>query len=263
MVDLHNHTFRCNHADGTPEEYLQTALRQGIKIFGFSDHAPMDFDSGYRMDFSEMEEYEREIRQLAEKYRDKITLLLGYEVDFTPSSNFNYQILSRPVDYLIGSVHFLDRWGFDNPQFLKEWNSRRIDEVYQEYFYHLLRLVRSGYFQIVAHLDLIKIFGYRPSDWDKFGIKRYVEPVLIEIKRQGMVVELNSAGWRKPIGEPYPSYKIIKEMARLKIPITFGSDAHKPEQVGYRLMELKKIAYQVGYREVAYFKAKKIYFYPL
>jgi histidinol-phosphatase (PHP family) len=260
LVDLHNHTSRCKHAVGTPREYLDRAVLLGIDVYGFADHAPLwYFDEEYRMGREELEEYEREIRQLAAEYRHRIEVLVGYEVDFTPRSKFFNPILDRPVDYLIGSVHFLDRWGFDNPKFIHLWRERDVDEVYREYFEVVLEMVKSGHFQIVGHIDLVKVFGYRPS----VKCEELVAPVLEEAKRRGVAVELNSAGWRKPVREQYPSEEILGLMREVGVDITFGSDAHSPDQVGYRLEELVQLAKKFGWREGVYFKNKRPVKFPL
>ena len=83
---------------------------------------------------------------------------------------------------------------------------------------------------------------------------------LLAIKNSNMVLEINTAGYRKPIGEPYPSYELIKEAYKLGIPITFGSDAHEPTQVGLFSDEIVKMAKEIGYKECAYFKQKNINF---
>ena len=162
IIDLHNHTPLCNHATGDMQEYINKAIKKGIKVFGFSDHAPMNFDEKYRMKFEEMQQYENEVLKLKEKYKDEIKILLGYEVDFTPM--VDERVLKREVDYLIGSVHFLDNWGFDNPEFIKEWENRDVDDIYNEYFSKIIELANSKLFDIVDHLDLIKVFGYKPRD---------------------------------------------------------------------------------------------------
>jgi histidinol-phosphatase (PHP family) len=97
MIDIHNHTPLCNHATGTPEEYVKKAIEKNIKIYGFADHAPMEFDEKYRMNFEDMQNYENEINSLKEKYKDKIKILIGYEVDFTPY--VDERVLKRDVDY--------------------------------------------------------------------------------------------------------------------------------------------------------------------
>ncbi len=79
-IDLHNHTTRCNHATGTVDEYIERAIELGIDIYGFSEHAPMDFDEHYRLKFDEMALYEQEIREAKERYRDDIKILLAYRL---------------------------------------------------------------------------------------------------------------------------------------------------------------------------------------
>ncbi|HIQ50925.1 MAG TPA: PHP domain-containing protein, partial [Nautiliaceae bacterium] len=110
IIDLHNHTPLCKHATDSPKEYIQKAIEQSIDIYGFSDHAPMNFDTKYRMSFEEMDLYEKEINFLKNEFKN-IKILLGYEVDFTPY--VDEKVLKRKVDYFIGSVHFLNNWGFD------------------------------------------------------------------------------------------------------------------------------------------------------
>jgi len=124
-IDLHNHTSRCNHAEGTIDEYIERAIELGIDIYGFSEHAPMDFDSHYRLDFDEMQDYTNDILNLKKKYQNEIEILLGYEVDYL-KGHMDERVLNANVDYLIGSVHFLDKWGFDNPEFIGGWESRNI-----------------------------------------------------------------------------------------------------------------------------------------
>jgi len=123
LVDLHNHTPLCNHAKGEIEAYIKAAIDAKTQYFGFSDHAPMDFDPQYRMAFSQMQAYERSILEAKERYHDSITILLGYEVDFL-QGYMDERVLSADVDYLIGSVHFLEEWGFDNPEYIDTYKSK-------------------------------------------------------------------------------------------------------------------------------------------
>jgi len=204
MIDLHNHTILCNHAEDSMDEYIQNAIKKGIKIYGFTDHAPMNYDEKYRMNFEEMDIYEKWIDSLKEKYKDKIKILKGYEVDFTPE--IDKKVIERKVDYFIGSVHFLNNWGFDNPEFLSEWKKRDVDDVYKEYFSLIEKMVESKIFDIVGHLDLIKVFGYRPQGNIKEIAKRAIE-VIADNK---MVVEINTAGIRKAVNEPYPSVELLE-----------------------------------------------------
>ena len=258
LVDLHNHTSLCNHAQGSIDEYIQAAIDKDIKYFGFSDHAPMDFDPGYRMSFDQMNSYENEVKTAKEKYEDKIEILLGYEVDHL-KGHMDERVLNANVDYLIGSVHFLDKWGFDNPEFIGRYENQDIDEIWQKYFEAIKEMAKFGQFDIVGHLDLIKVFKFLP----KKDIRLIATDALREIKKADMVMEINMSGLRKPIGQPYPSKELIQQAYELDIPITFASDAHKPSQVGLFDSEIVKLAKDIGYTKVAIFKNRDREFLPI
>lgn len=252
IVDLHNHTVLCNHAEGTIDQYIQKAINNNTKYFGFSDHAPMDFDPKYRMGFSQMQKYEADILAAKEKYKDKIEVLLGYEVDYL-EGYMDERVLNVNVDYLIGSVHFIDKWGFDNPEFIGKYEEMDIDEIWQKYFDSIESMAKSKLFDIVGHLDLIKVFKFLPNK----PILEIAKNALEAIKEADMAIELNAAGFRKPIGEAYPSQELLEYAYKLDIPITFASDAHSPEQVGFSSERIIKMAKDAGYKKCAVFKNRK------
>lgn len=252
IADLHNHTILCNHANGSINSYIEKAIEKNTKYFGFSDHAPMDFDPEYRMTFEQMNTYEKSILDAKEKYKDKIEILLGYEVDYL-KGHIDERVLSADVDYLIGSVHFIDKWGFDNPEFIGRYQDENIDDIWQKYFLAIKEMAESKLFDIVGHFDLIKVFKFMPNK----QILELTKDALVAIKDADMTLEINGAGFRKPIGEAYPSFEILKEAYRLNIPITFGSDAHNPEQVGLFNDEILKMAKEAGYKECAIYKRRK------
>jgi len=250
-IDLHNHTTRCNHAEGTVDEYIQRAIELGIDIYGFSEHAPMDFDENYRLPFTDIDAYFSDILTAKENYKNEIKILLGYEVDWLPG-HMDERILKADVDYLIGSVHFIDKWSFDNPEFIGGWKEKDIDEIWQAYFEATEAMAKSGKFDIVGHLDLIKVFKYMP----KQDTRILARNALQAIKKSNMVLELNAAGLRKPIGEIYPSRSLLEVAYELDIPITFSSDAHAVEQVGFAYEQTTKMAKEVGYTKAVTFQGR-------
>ena len=251
-IDLHNHTTRCNHAKGSMESYIERAIELGINIYGFSEHAPMDFDSHYRLQFNEMNDYTTDVLMLKEKYRHKIQILLGYEVDYL-KGHINNKVIDAKVDYMIGSVHFLGSWGFDHPDYISEYKKKNIDDIWQEYFDNIEAMAKTGYFDIVGHLDLIKIFNFMP----KKDIRLIATPALKAIKHANMVIELNSAGLRKPCREIYPSPLLLEMAYELDIPITFSSDAHAIGQVGFKYDETKQLAQNIGYTKAVTFEQRE------
>ncbi len=260
-VDLHNHTFLCNHATGTMEEYIKKAIEKNIDVFGFSEHAPMNFDPKYRMDISEKSFYENEIKNLQDKYKGKIEILLAYEVDFMQNNTLMLdEILNADVDYLIGSVHFIqdksknktDLWGFDNPEFIGKYKEKDIDDIWIDYFYVIEEMAKSNLFNVVGHFDLIKVFKYLP----KKDIRLIANDALKAIKKSNMVLEINAAGLRKPIAEPYPSKSLLELAFELDIPITFSSDAHSVDQIGFKYEEVSAFAKDIGYSKCVFFRKK-------
>ena len=245
-VDLHNHTTLCNHANGTVEQYVQRAIELGIDQYGFSDHAPMNFDPKYRMDISQKALYEKGVLDAKEKYKSQIKILLAYEVDYLEGYILD-EIINSKVDYLIGSVHFLknknDMWGFDNPEFIGVYESKDIDTIWLEYFDAIKSMAKTQLFDIVGHFDLIKVFKFLP----KKDIRILANDALKQIKKSGMVLEINPAGLRKPIGETYPSKQLLELAYEMNIDITFGSDAHEIEQVGFKYDEVVSLAKEIGY----------------
>ncbi|MEA1919646.1 MAG: histidinol-phosphatase [Campylobacterota bacterium] len=251
-IDLHNHTTLCNHATGSVEEYVLKAIEQKIDVFGFSDHAPMDFDPKYRMSFEQMRIYKESVYHVKHKYADQIEVLFAYEVDYLPG-HMDDRILNADVDYLIGSVHFLGDWGFDNPEFIGRYEHKDIDHIWQEYFKLIEAMAKSKQFDIVGHLDLIKVFKFLPNR----PVTEIALAALQAIKDSDMVLEINVAGYRKPIAEAYPSQELLELAFRLDIPITFSSDAHSPDQVGLFRSEAEAFAKSLGYTQCAIYRSRK------
>jgi histidinol-phosphatase (PHP family) len=250
-IDIHNHTSRCNHAEGTVDEYIQRAIELGIDIYGFSEHAPMDFDEKYRLPFCDMGAYVNDVLEAKERYKNDIEILLGYEVDYLPG-HMDDRVLNAEVDYLIGSVHFIDKWGFDNPEFLGGWKTKDVDEIWQAYFEATEAMANTGKFDIVGHLDLIKVFKYMP----KQDVRILAKNALKAIRASNMVLEVNAAGLRKPIGEIYPSRQLLEEAYALDIPITFSSDAHAVDQIGFGYDVTTSLAKEVGYTKAVTFQGR-------
>jgi len=252
IIDIHNHTLLCNHATGSIEEFTKEAIEKKIDIFGFSDHAPMKFDEKYRMSFKQMKQYEAQVLHVKEKYKTEIEILLGYEVDYI-EDYMDERVMKAKVDYLIGSVHFLNYWGFDNPEFIGEYQNHNIDKIWEDYFKAIEEMAKSNLFDIVGHIDLIKVFKYLPKKEIKFIAKNAIKA----IKKSNMVVEINSAGLRKPINEIYPSSDIMELLVDFDIPITFSSDAHRIEEISYKKDEILQYAKSFGYEKCAIFRNRE------
>jgi histidinol-phosphatase (PHP family) len=245
--DYHMHTPLCRHARGEPVDYARRALEVGLTEIGFTDHSPMkrdDFDD-WRMRNDQLDEYVEKVRK-AQRDFPQLTIRLALEVDYLPGHEEWIRDLAarHPWDYFIGSVHYVsDTWAVDSPSKLSEWKHRDTYEVWAVYFERLTQAAESGFFEIIGHADLPKKFGHRPTRdctplYDRF---------LAVAKKRNCAIELNTAGLRKDCQEVYPSRQILELAYRHGVPITFGSDAHKPEEVGMNFAEAIQLARSVGY----------------
>jgi len=256
-ADYHMHTPLCRHATGEPGDYARRALELGFKEIGFSDHSPMprdDFDN-WRMRASQLDEYVAKVRQTQKDF-PQLTIRLALEVDYLPGYEDWIRGLAarHPWDYFIGSVHYVsDSWAIDDPQKLSEWKNRNADEVWAVYFERLTKAAESGLFEIIGHADLPKKFGHRPSR----DCSPLYEKFLNAAKTNNCAIELNTAGLRKDCREIYPSREILQLAFQKGVPITFGSDAHAPGEVGMNFAEAVQLAREVGYRECCRFARRK------
>jgi histidinol-phosphatase (PHP family) len=255
--DYHMHTPLCHHAIGEPVDYAKRAVEIGLTEIGFSDHSPMRQDNfdNWRMNFSQLDEYVAKVRR-AQKEFPQLTIRLALEVDYLPGhENWVRELAARhPWDYFIGSVHYVsDSWAIDDPQKLSEWKHRDSFEVWSTYFERLTMAAKSKLFEIIGHADLPKKFGIRPAQ----DCTPLYEMFLDAAKKSNCAIELNTAGLRKDCKEIYPSREILQLAFNKSVPITFGSDAHAPGEVGLNFAEAIQRAREAGYTKSCRFVRRK------
>lgn len=257
LPDYHMHTPLCRHATGEPMEYAARAVELGMTEIGFSDHSPMtrdDFDD-WRMRFDQLEEYVEKVRA-AQRAFPQLTIRLAMEVDYLPGGEDWIRHLTslHPWDYLIGSVHYVsDTWDVDSPFKLSEWKKRDPFEVWSIYFDRLTMAASSGLFEIIGHADLPKKFNYVPKE----DCTPMFQKFLTAAKKSDCAIELNTAGLRKDCREIYPSSRFLDLAFAAGVPITFGSDAHAPGEVGADFDKSLASAKVAGYRTMRKFAGRK------
>ncbi len=251
MIDCHVHTCRCGHAEGDVAAMLQYS--ETLDVVTFTEHlslpAGMDPDGEYAMPPGDVGEYAAEVREAAKSAPTRV--LLGVEVDWL-DDRVNPEITTLgdvDVDLVLGSVHFMGDWVFDDPSRLDEWEGRDIEQVWRDYFERVVAAAHSGHFDVMAHTDLVKKFGFRPTD---SIISALAQEVAAEFKSAGVAYEVSTAGLRKPCGELYPSQAFVEAFARAGVPATTGSDAHAPEELGYHLADAETALKNAGYTELCY-----------
>lgn len=244
------HTVRCGHAVGSVADYVQAARSLGLSGIGISDHLPLlhTTDPGVTMGLDELPAYVAEVQEQKARYPGYV--YLGIEADYCRDTIEAVTELLRtyPFDYVIGSVHFLDGWGFDDPSRVGDFDKHDVDEIYRSYYAHVEEAAGCGLFTILGHLDLVKKFGHRPT----VSLEPEIEQVARQMARQGVVAEVNTSGLHKPVAEIYPSAQILAVLCRNGVAVTFGSDAHAPADVGRDLAAAVQVVWEAGFQSYAH-----------
>ncbi|MEG0014921.1 MAG: histidinol-phosphatase [Cellulosilyticaceae bacterium] len=255
MKNYHTHTYRCKHAVGTVNEYVESAVKQGIKVLGISEHTPFPDNRWLevRLHMDELEDYCKEI-EVAQKIFTDIRVLKGLECEYVEcfKSFYKEELLEKNnMDYLILAGHVL------GPNGEAPWNLggelRSNQEELKHYAEYLVKGMATGLFTFVAHPD---VFGCFYSEWDEEAkaCSRYIFSAAQDLK---VPLEINGYGLRKPkietaegIRHMYPWDKFWELGAQYDIGVLANSDAHRPEDVGASIGEALEIAKRYGLRVV-------------
>lgn len=191
---------------------------------------------------------------LAAKERG-LPVLLGLEVDFFPETIDRVMTLLDPYpwDFLIGAVHWVGAWSVDHRDAAAEFQLRGLEQSWIDYFEVEIALAESGAVDVLAHVDLIKKFGHRLGAEPLELYRRTAEAAAFN----AMAVEINSNGLNFPAAEIYPSPTFLAEFRAAGVPVTFGSDAHQPEDAGWGKLESEALARSIGYTTRAQFSQRK------
>jgi histidinol-phosphatase (PHP family) len=256
LIDCHIHTARCGHASGTLAQMVSAAVFEGLSGIVTTEHLAlpegMDPDRRLSMPPEDLDAYAAEVTAIAARVKD-LDVVLGAEADWLCGrEEYCDALASRARDagvrVLLGSVHFLEDWAFDDPTDLSGWDERDVDEVWQAYFEQWCLAAASGAFDVMAHPDLPKKFGHRPT----LDPTELYEAAAESAARGGVIVEVSTAGLRKPVGELYPGGELLEAFARHSVPATVGSDAHAPSEVGFRIDAAYEALAAAGYTRVAF-----------
>jgi histidinol-phosphatase (PHP family) len=200
------------------------------------------------------------VRVVEDAKRAGLPVLLGIEMDWIPAHADRLRRFLAPYDWdiVVGSVHYIGAWGFDDTRFLEQWKKREIADAWADYATLVRGLAESGIADVLAHPDLPKVFGHRPRDETPLH-----EAIVEGARRHRTAIELNSNGLRKRCAEIYPAAPLLQRARALALPITLASDAHTPDRVGANFGDLSDWARAAGYEEACYFEARQRRSYPL
>jgi len=236
-----------------PEEYLVPALEAGISEIGFSEHLSLFSENqNWCMNPSNVRGYIEYIDRL-KKSTDELLIKTSLEIDYFPGKEKEIEAFLEPInlDYRIGSVHYLGEKTVDmSPEF---YEGKNFDALFESYFEMVIEAVSSGLFDIIAHCDLIRIFGYKPS-FDPYPFYRKLAK---SMKKHDVVLELNTNGKNRPLADFYPDPGFLHIFSKENIPVCVNSDAHKPSRVGQYFDEAYELLKSAGFREMALFSKRK------
>ncbi|MBS7609360.1 histidinol-phosphatase HisJ family protein [Candidatus Bathyarchaeota archaeon] len=257
MIDYHIHTSMCGHAHGEPIDYIKEAISKGFKEVGFSDHIILHVDRReYSMPLDKVADYVEKIEEVKSISSSLgCQVRLGAEVDYSDGKVEEIRILlgKYPFDYVLGSVHSLGDWFFDDPRYAYRYTEVDLESLYRDYFKALSKSIESRLFDVMAHPDLVKKFGFKP----KVDLKSFYAEAVEALRKNHLCIEVNTSGLRKPVQEIYPSKDFLIMCHRAGVPVTLGSDAHSPMEVGMDFDKALALLKDVGYEEIVLFSKRK------
>jgi len=261
LIDYHTHLERGPYTLEYLKTFVDKGRERGVSEICFTEHGHFFHESWALLNndwpLSIPRRHLADYTNLVEQAKGMdLPIKLGLEMDYIPETKVKIgQFLStQPFDFVLGSVHWIDEFGFDNPDWLAEWDTRSVDELYRRYFTLLREAVQSKMFDAIAHPDVIKIFGYRPS----FSLQEEYRQVADTLADNCVCLEVSTAGWRKPVNELYPHLDLLRTCLERGVNITLASDAHEPEHVGFAFDRAASLLRDLGLRQLATFTNRQI-----
>jgi len=254
----------CEHAVGLLREVVDSALEKGFAVYGVSEHAPRDEDrflypseleKGYTIErlHDEFDAYAKAVRALAEEYADRMTLLCGFEAEVVSSAGYRERMRGfrerYGFDYMVGSVHYVDEIQIDGERadFDKAVAGAGGLEAFAVRYYELVaEMIDALRPDVVGHLDLIRKNAPANADLASPRIREAVDRALEAAREAGAVLDLNTAGWRKGLGAPYPAPWLVRRARELDVTFCFGDDSHGPHQTGAGVVEAREYLLENG-----------------
>lgn len=271
-MTLSNYHSHCTFCDGrsAPEEFVKFAVSKGFRAYGFSSHSPLPFDTFWNMPKGDFSEYLQEIARLKEKYKGMIEIYAGLEIDYLDDT-YNASIpyfTEMPLDYRIGSIHFLPVTGVmreegmacidgsyaDYAETVRRYFDGDIRLLVRRYFESVKRMIEAGGIDIVGHIDKIYMNGIRNESFslDEDWYRKPFFECLEMIAGKGLIVEVNTKNLIRK-GHLYPHERYISQLKVMNIPVMVNSDCHFPDLVNdgrEKAFELVKAAGYTSVREL-------------
>jgi len=267
IPNFHTHTNYCD-GKARAEEFIKAALDKQQPAIGFSGHAPVPFDSWWNMSEENFRIYQTEIRELKTKYADQIAVYMGIEADYVAGKVSPADFAPLPLDYIIGSIHYLQPeraetpWDFViSPKIFEDglfnFYDGNIKFIVKDYYKASCEMIETGGFQIIGHCDQIGKFNFKNKYFseNEHFYQTYLNEMLNLISEKNIIVEINTRGRLKNLSEEfYPSLQTLKLCKQKKIRIMLSADAHTPPETDSFLHEAAEVAQRADYTNVEIFE---------
>jgi histidinol-phosphatase (PHP family) len=249
----------------TLDELRTAAAGAGLAEWGVSDHIvnhPNGMAVRWSMATARLPEYVAAVSAMRDEAPAELPLRMGLELDYFPGEERRIAELTRgiPFDYILGAVHYIDGFNIDGqPEVWERMTPKDVNDAWRGYYARVEGLANSGLYTCVAHLDLPKSFGHRPTE----DVTAERDRALDAVARAGMAVEVNTSGLRKACAEVYPSPDILRACRARGIPAQVNADAHAAADIGRWLDEGTAALRAAGYTEVVRFQGMRMLRFPL
>jgi len=245
--DYHVHTTYSD-GSGSVAECIEQAIAVGLPEIGIADHVSAVQPSPWEtptIPFARLERYVAEVRDAASRY-DEIAVLLGIEADYVPGHEPQLRTLLAdwPFDYVVGGVHVVDDFDFDDPARRHDHRWSDADALFAAYYQTVRRAAEFGGFDVIAHLDYIGLWGHAPGP----AVSDAIGSSLDAIAASGAALELNTDRISDPAGVMYPSDELLRAAGARSTPLVISSDAHAAEHVGQLWNEAIERAVRAGFQ---------------
>ena len=254
LISSHNHTVRSGHGSGTVLELVDAAAAAGLSTIAVTEHLPLPegVDPIFECSMAPetVSDYLAEIEEARDRHPE-LCVITGGELDWLSWRDDDLETrreVATGLEYVLGSVHFIDGWAFDDPAHKEPWyDPEKADAAWMRYLEIWCEMATSDLpIDTLAHPDLVKKFGIYPS----FELDGWYEQMVDAAVRSGRMIEVNTAGLFKDVGEEYPAPKLLSMFCAAGVDCTIGSDAHCPADVARGLDRGYRALYEAGYRRL-------------
>ena len=259
LWDTHMHTAFSGDSDAAPDSMIQKSIELGLSGICITDHEDLDYPDPEICFELDLDDYEKKVLRLQEKYRDQIPVRFGIELGLSPHlAETHAQIVAdHPFDFVIGSSHLVN--GID-PYYPEYYDGRTEEEAYREYFSSILENIKAfDGFDVYGHIDYVVRYG--PNKNAEYSYERYadlIDPILTGLIRRGKGIEVNTAGFKYGLGHPNPTEDIIRRYHELGGTIlTIGADAHAPDQIAFAYDKLPALLKSCGFTYFTVFQERR------